>query len=104
MDLTQFGFRPDFDINNKVVKQEAIKVEGKAYTVSTVDLGLDHSFGGGPPLYFETMIFPKDTGADMYCNRYTTREEALASHENLVKDLAAGKYEIVDDYFELKNS
>ena len=26
-------------------------------TISTVYLGLDHSFGNGPPLFFETMIF-----------------------------------------------
>jgi hypothetical protein len=28
-----------------------------AYRVSTVFLGLDHSFGHGPPVLFETMIF-----------------------------------------------
>lgn len=29
------------------------------YWVSTVFLGLDHSYGTGPPLLFETMVFPR---------------------------------------------
>ncbi len=46
--------------------------------VSTVFLGLDHAFGGGTPILFETMIFggPLDQEQD----RYATREEALIGH------------------------
>lgn len=48
-------------------------------TVSTVFLGLDHSFGfGGPPLWFETMIFGGPH--DEYQERYTTYEEAVSGH------------------------
>ncbi len=46
--------------------------------VSTVFLGLDHAFGGGPPMLFETMIFGGDH--DEYCERYATVEEARAGH------------------------
>jgi hypothetical protein len=46
--------------------------------VSTVFLGIDHSFGGGEPLLYETMIFGgKEDG---YQKRYSTRENALVGH------------------------
>ena|SRR5437660_12794789 len=47
--------------------------------VSTVFLGLDHSFGQGPPLLYETMIFGGQH--DQYQERYSTREEALEGHK-----------------------
>lgn len=46
--------------------------------VSTVFLGLDHSFGDGPPLLWETMIFGGEH--DQYQERYSTKAEALAGH------------------------
>jgi hypothetical protein len=53
--------------------------------VSTVWLGIDHSFGSGPPLIFETMVFPsKDDMSDLDCERYSTEREALEGHERLV--------------------
>jgi hypothetical protein len=58
---------------------------GKAH-VSTVFLGLDHSFGQGPPLLYETMVFglPEGHPLDQECDRYSTRQEALAGHEAMV--------------------
>jgi hypothetical protein len=50
--------------------------------VSTVFLGLDHRYGDGPPLLFETMVF-RD-GEEEACDRYTTRAEALAGHARIV--------------------
>ena len=47
--------------------------------VSTVFLGIDHNFGDGPPLLFETMIFGGEH--DRYCNRYSTWEEAEGGHK-----------------------
>ena len=49
--------------------------------VSTVFLGLNHRFGDGPPLLFETMIFggPYDQNED----RYSTWEEAEAGHKRM---------------------
>ena len=60
------------------------------YWVSTVWLGLDHGFmRGGPPLIFETMVFPVeddtpslDLEYDM--NRYATESAALAGHAEFV--------------------
>ena len=51
--------------------------------VSTVWLGMNHNFHGGPPLIFETMVFP---AAD-YQERYSTEAEAIAGHEALVAEL-----------------
>ncbi len=57
--------------------------------VSTVFLGLDHSFGEGLPLLFETMIFkgPHDGWQD----RYTTWEEAELGHKRIVQLLQASR-------------
>lgn len=56
--------------------------------VSTVWLGTDHSFGTGPPLIFETMVFDRTTSAsmanDLFMDRYSTEEQALAGHEAMV--------------------
>jgi DNA polymerase III epsilon subunit-like protein len=53
--------------------------------VSTVFLGLDHAFGGGPPILFETMVFGTD---DDMCERYSTWNEAQAGHDAIVAALA----------------
>jgi hypothetical protein len=70
--------------------------------VSTVWLGIDHRyFGDGPPLIFETMVFPRkgptvpiaemlanpEAGAhwcEQECWRYSTETEALAHHDQVV--------------------
>lgn len=46
--------------------------------VSTVFLGIDHSYGGGAPLLFETMIFGGER--DGYQKRYSTWGEAEIGH------------------------
>ena len=51
--------------------------------VSTVFLGLDHSFGGGIPILFETMIFGGKH--NHYQERYATWEEAEAGHLRAIK-------------------
>lgn len=50
--------------------------------ISTVFLGLDHSFGEGKPLLFETMIFGGEHNQDM--DRYSTWQEAEDGHERFV--------------------
>ncbi len=51
--------------------------------VSTVFLGLDHNFGNGEPLLFETMVFggPLDGEQERYC----TWDEAEAGHKVMVE-------------------
>ena len=46
--------------------------------VSTIFLGLDHRFGDGPPVLYETMVFGGPL--DMKRERYATRDEAIAGH------------------------
>ena len=48
-------------------------------SVSTVFLGLDHQFGNGPPLLFETMIFGGTH--DQHQERYSTWAEAEQGHQ-----------------------
>ncbi len=47
-------------------------------SISTVWLGLDHGWGEGPPLIFETMVF--GSPLDQECWRYSTEAEARAGH------------------------
>lgn len=63
-------------------------VEG--YLVSTVHLVFDHGWGSMPPQIFETMIFG-DEGArfDHYCTRYSTLQEAVDGHANVVGMIGA---------------
>jgi hypothetical protein len=63
----------------KPVKQEFVD---KIY-ISTVFLGLDHSYGGTVPLLWETMIF--EGSLDGYQERYTSYEEAVKGHEFAVQ-------------------
>lgn len=51
--------------------------------ISTVFLGLDHQYGNGPPLLFETMIFGGPH--DLECWRYPTWEIAETGHAEAVK-------------------
>ena len=59
--------------------------------VSTVFMGLDHSFGTGPPLIFETMVFPcTDEGeveswGEEYVRRYSTWAQAEQGHADAVE-------------------
>lgn len=55
------------------------------FWVSTVFLGIDHAFGGGPPVLWETMIFgPAGHELDQYMDRYRSRETALEGHAEAV--------------------
>lgn len=61
------------------------------YHVSTVFLGLDHQYGTGPPLLFETMVWMDTCAApdsDMHTwldeqERCSTWDEAVAQHERM---------------------
>ena len=47
--------------------------------ISTVFLGVDHAFMGGPPLFFETMIFGGEFNEEQY--RCSTWEQAEKQHK-----------------------
>ena len=53
--------------------------------VSTVWIGLNHRFGVGPPLIFETMVFPSsDDFGELDMERYATESEAIEGHNQMV--------------------
>lgn len=78
--------------------------------VSTVFLGLDHSWSGdGPPIVFETMAFnapyegtdldgkPRIVNCDeMDCRRYATWAEAELGHMEMVEELQAAEKRALD--------
>ena len=53
-------------------------VNGQSVRVSTIFLGLDHRWGGGDPVLWETMIFGGEH--DGYQERYTSQRAALDGH------------------------
>lgn len=62
------------DMNARRVSEDMV---GEA-RISTVFLGIDHSFGRGPPLLFETMIFGGEH--DGFQERSSTYGQAEAMH------------------------
>lgn len=75
-------------------KRVARTVLSDGTVISTVWLGLNHQFGFGLPVIFETMVFrrefkegekPNDENAsEMDMDRYSTEEEAIAGHKKIV--------------------
>ena len=65
---------------DRIVKRDSFTLNGQDILVSTVFLGVDHSFGAdGPPILWETMIFGgKHDGHQI---RYSSRDHALKGHE-----------------------
>lgn len=55
--------------------------------VSTVFLGIDHQYGDGPPLLFETMVFRNGSGEE--CERCSNWDEAVAMHDEMVAKVEA---------------
>lgn len=84
------------DRSYKVIAQTAL---WNGYWVSTIWLGLDHSWMGGERLIFETMVFYRGIGwkikgwslerhhrwMDLWMKRYSTEEEALKGHREAVR-------------------
>ena len=71
-----------FGIADRTVKKTTISGDVE---VSTVFLGIDHQFGDGPPLLFETMIFGGKRDQEQW--RYTTWDEAEAGHDMVIASL-----------------
>ena len=57
--------------------------KSKKCCISTVFLGLDHSFGGDIPVLYETLVDFPSGEEEMY--RYETEEQAIEKHTQLVK-------------------
>jgi hypothetical protein len=78
-----------FDRSNTKVAHDTIGEIGSTIDVSTVFLGIDHSFsairdnGDHKPVLFETMVFGGKH--DQYQERYCTWDEAVAGHKRVVE-------------------
>ena len=73
-----------FENSDRSVVQTHVEGDKEFILVSTVFLGLDHSFsGGGPPVIFETMVFGGDLDQEM--ERYSTWDEAETGHLQMIK-------------------
>lgn len=72
--------------DNRVALDEDVA----GYLVSTVHLGIDHQYGDGPPLIFETMVFGKSEAATELLDpdgemwRYSTEAQAVDGHKAVV--------------------
>lgn len=62
---------------------EQLRTHHARIMISTVFLGLDHRWSGGPPLLFETMVFNGPLSEEQ--DRYTTWEQAVAGHKAMVE-------------------
>lgn len=68
-----------FETADRIVAKTKISDEVR---VSTVFLGLNHSYGEGDPLLFETMVFGGKLDEQM--ERYATWEKAEEGHKRWV--------------------
>lgn len=57
--------------------------------ISTVFLGVDHSFNNGPPVLWETMVFGGPLDGE--CRRYTSRDDAIRGHAEICKLVTAAR-------------
>jgi hypothetical protein len=73
-------------------RRVAVTTVDDKMTVSTVWLGLDHNWGGGPPLIFETLVFDGPMDGEMA--RYSTEAEAVAGHEAMVKRVQSARHAV----------
>ena len=56
--------------------------------ISTVWLGLDHNFGLGSLMMFETLVFQEQGYfGDEECHRYSTLDQAIEGHNEVVNRL-----------------
>lgn len=62
--------------------------------ISTVFLGLDHSWNDGPPVLWETMVF--GGALDQEMERYTSQAAALEGHAEMVRRVRATESEPED--------
>ena len=67
----------------ETAKRKIANTKGKVSLVSTVFLGMDHQFGDGPPMVFETLVFGGPFADEM--DRYSTLDEAKAGHAAMVE-------------------
>lgn len=101
--MRKLGYREGFDWDNRIIRQDYFQLDDRRYFMSTVDLGLDHSFGfSDKPIYWETMIFDHTYGEDfddVYCERYSSLEDAISNHERILALANDGKFKTFNELY-----
>lgn len=73
-----------------ITMQIALDVLPGDVRVSTIFMSLDHGFGSGAPVLYETMVFG---GLDRgYQRRYRTKKQALAGHKQTIAEISGGSH------------
>lgn len=95
-DLREWGKWFQDQVELRIVEQTHLGVDAKSNNimVSTVFLGLDHSFGIGPKLWFETMVFGGPMAGEM--DRYPDWDSAAAGHRDMVARVKRGDLKVVE--------
>jgi hypothetical protein len=75
------------DGESRQIAQDVVLIHDEPVWVSTVFLVLDHNFGDGPPLLYETMTFSAAEELSDLCNRYCTRAAAEEGHAAVLAEL-----------------
>ena len=81
--LEQWARQYEEGAGKRIVRQDYV---GKTL-VSTVFLAIDHSFGSGPPVLWETMVFPAGIDMEDCCKRYTSKADAVAGHARILAEV-----------------
>lgn len=76
-------------IDNRRVAEDIGEDRKGKWRLSSICLGFNHSFGNGPPILFETMLFRQDGSADDHCDcwRFSSWEDCMGFHRRMVGQL-----------------
>ena len=88
--------KPMDDYSNKKTEwggRRVLQTTVAGYRVSTVWLSLDHSFDGGAPIVFESMVWEApdgEPGAEAYSTRHYSEEGAARWHLRALDAIRSG--------------
>ena len=85
-DVRKWGAWFQGHTDERIVQQDRIETPNGTYLLSTVFLAMDYSFGVGPPVLWETMLFSVDGKTEEHMERYTSREQAQQRHLELLRE------------------
>jgi len=74
----------------EAANRQLARTEVNGVSISTVFLGIDHSFSyadDGLPVLWETLVFGGKLNGE--CQRYISKDEALIGHSNMVTVVVA---------------
>lgn len=84
--------KPMDDYKNRKTEwggRRVLQTNTNDYRVSTVWLGLDHQFGTGTPIVFESMIWGPD-GLEAWSTRHYSEEESARWHLRALDAIRSG--------------